>query len=213
MGDCARYDGRVKRRPTIRLILLLMLCGAIVNIVVAWGIAISAPMPRKLTPTVVTSTDHDWWRACAPDQYQEVSPNAAFVHSTTGATLLRLAVGTGGMDSPMAHRFRSGWPATSMERSQWSSLHRVEWIDTWTVYKPLAFSVPMRPYWPGFAINTVFYAAVLWGLSVAPFTLRRRRRIKRGLCLKCGYDLRGSPPTSDACPECGAAAGPILVRH
>jgi len=29
---------------------------------------------------------------------------------------------------------------------------------------------------------------------------RRLERIKKGLCLKCGYDLQGSP---NACPECG----------
>jgi hypothetical protein len=62
---------------------------------------------------------------------------------------------------------------------------------------------PRQPIWPGFAINTVFYAAVLWVLCAAPFVLRRWRRIRRGLCPKCGYDLRNRPNDSAVCPECG----------
>lgn len=52
----------------------------------------------------------------------------------------------------------------------------------------------------GIAINTVFYAALLW-IPFAPFQLRRYMRIKRGRCLKCGYNLRHAGYS--ACPECG----------
>ncbi len=61
--------------------------------------------------------------------------------------------------------------------------------------------LPFRPIWPGFAINTVFYAAVLWLLTLAPCTARRMIRSKRGFCIKCGYDLRGMD--HNKCPECG----------
>ena len=63
--------------------------------------------------------------------------------------------------------------------------------------------VPFRPIWPGFAINTIFYAAILWLLMLGPFTARRIIRHKRGLCLKCGYDLRGHSGGGGGCPECG----------
>ena len=63
--------------------------------------------------------------------------------------------------------------------------------------------LPYRPIWPGFLINTVLYAFVLCLLFAAPFALRRHRRIKRGLCLKCGYNLRNRPSDSSVCPECG----------
>ena len=59
--------------------------------------------------------------------------------------------------------------------------------------------IPLRPIWPGFAINTVFYAAILWLLFAAPFALRRRIRIKRGLCPACAYPVG----ESELCTECG----------
>ena len=39
----------------------------------------------------------------------------------------------------------------------------------------------LRLIWPGFAINTIFYAAILWLLVCGPFALRRHIRHKRGL--------------------------------
>ena len=63
---------------------------------------------------------------------------------------------------------------------------------------------PVRPIWPGFAVNTVFYAvmvASLWLLIRGGYFLAFRRfiRIRRGLCPRCAY------PTGDSavCSECG----------
>ena len=69
--------------------------------------------------------------------------------------------------------------------------------------------LPVQPIWPGFAINTLFYAAILWLLALAPVTARRMIRSKRGHCIKCGYDLRGAE--RQACPECGAGAKPATA--
>jgi hypothetical protein len=56
------------------------------------------------------------------------------------------------------------------------------------------------PYWFWTAI-----LAVLAALSARRcFRLRRRARAAaRGLCVVCGYDLRGQPASSSRCPECG----------
>ena len=60
--------------------------------------------------------------------------------------------------------------------------------------------IPLCPIWPGFAINTLFYAGVLWMLCCGPFALRRMIRRRRGRCPQCGYPIGQSP----VCTECGA---------
>ena len=61
--------------------------------------------------------------------------------------------------------------------------------------------LPLTPIWPGFAINTLFYAAILWLPIRGPFALRRFIRRNRGQCVVCGYDLRGD--FARGCSECG----------
>src|SRR5262245_54887846 len=50
-------------------------------------------------------------------------------------------------------------------------------------------TMPCGPVWPGFAINTAFYAAVLWVLMAFPFAIRRTIRRRRGLCPACAYPV------------------------
>ncbi len=59
--------------------------------------------------------------------------------------------------------------------------------------------LPLRPIWPGFAVNTLFYAAILWLAIPGPFALRRFLRVRRGLCPKCAYPMGEAP----VCTKCG----------
>ena len=70
---------------------------------------------------------------------------------------------------------------------------------TWKFYDPGPIGKHLfLPLWfPTGAALLV--TTVLWSRD----TIKRRRR-RAGLCLKCGYDLRGLDVTA-SCPECGAA--------
>lgn len=59
----------------------------------------------------------------------------------------------------------------------------------------------MMPIW--FAIVVTAIPPVVCVIVFLPPAVRRRLRKKRGRCLQCGYDLRGTAPER-ACPECGA---------
>ncbi len=46
---------------------------------------------------------------------------------------------------------------------------------------PVERVLPLGMIWPGFAVNTLFFAAILWLLIPGPFVLRRFIRRRRGL--------------------------------
>jgi hypothetical protein len=67
----------------------------------------------------------------------------------------------------------------------------------------LSFKLPLRPIWPGLLANTFFYAAIMLGVLVGLRAWRTRRRLARGRCVACGYELGEGVAV---CPECGLAA-------
>lgn len=61
------------------------------------------------------------------------------------------------------------------------------------------------PYAGGWQITVPQWLFMLAGTVLparcALALMARRRRFRRGLCRRCGYDLRASP---EHCPECGS---------
>ena len=212
---------------------LFVILGAIVNVAVAW-VGASAEMHSHPRNSLVfehstgemgdtglwrlhveagwpdsPSFDHSRERVFASRRHL-VGGSSGLLDVPDHATLDELRKQLRGLGEFRVERVAAGFPMRSLQQDWWSGEPLAD-----DLFEPASGDdglhlgshvLPLKPIWTGFAINTVFYAVIVWGgwlLFAAPFVLRRTRRIRRGLCPKCAYDLRGIE--SKECPECGAA--------
>ena len=208
------------KRWIYKLVVFLLL-GAVVNVAVAWGLVFFKRQPLDYGETVSCPADYTWPRP-VPSNWTDpwmCSSSHSFGATVIG-TLCQVPddpdIAGGGQAI-----YQWGWPARSMEsearvttrksrpRYVYENVSCTEPIeDLQFVPKWLGSArgrhrrIPLRVGWPGFVTNTAFYALTLSLLWSSPFVVRRLIRRKRGLCVKCGYDLRGAE--HDVCPECGA---------
>jgi hypothetical protein len=209
----------VKRRFAKLVVFLLL--GAIVNVAVAWV---------ALTSTSTTYRFYkgdDWIEVPATktqiSDLHDAFPNKVFTEGrylATGSVRFGWAIhqvrfiprgAVGGMitndpvDYPSVTHVVNGLPLPALQ--YFATWTRTDKTQRGSLDFPKVLhkrdgqpDLPFWPIWPGFAINTLFYAGILWLLFTAPFALRRRRRIKRGLCPACAYPVCDS----QLCTECGA---------
>jgi hypothetical protein len=190
---------------------IFLLLGAIVNVTVAWALAlwvkpierdIACLIRRDLSP-VTEPECRDWWAKHAPSpEWGELF--ATHVDSCPGVEKTVMWSDIPGEDGITARyhveRLRYGLPLLFMEGSIAWERDSPSFVTQNTLFVSIGQGgIPLHPLWPGFAINTIFYALLLWPLVAAPGFVRRRLRRRRGLCPGCAYPIG----TSDVCTECG----------
>jgi hypothetical protein len=204
----------MKRPPKlgrISVFLILVVGGAIVNVAVAWGAAGFLSSNSREIPSA------QWIDAV--EARTQVRAALGHMGTSFGAQFYTSnglpAAPTGLLVKVEA--IRAGWPRLALQGDAVFSVPHWGVPTTGTriashgaiaiggtvadLFPNRPNLLPIDPVWPGFAINTVFYAGLLWVLFAAPFALRRWRRVRRGLCPACAYPVGAS----DVCTECGAS--------
>ncbi len=70
--------------------------------------------------------------------------------------------------------------------------------------------LPYRPLCRNLSINSAFYGTLAYGFWLVPGPFKRRRRMRKGLCPKCKYNLCGNYDAG--CSECGWGRQPKAVE-
>jgi len=228
------YDSGVKgsrRRTIIRVVALLLawlVAGATLNVAVAWGFvywpvgldyqsnddvppADIDEMTQLVPPGWTMSPWFDYrvrtWCVNFDNVGCDLPSELDDATTLSGSTV---SVGNGPiMPRNTVIRLQAGWPMKSL---QWSSFggSMVDSLpytfQTSVVVKNRRLPTGMLPI--RFAINTLFYAGVLWVLCCGPFALRRMIRRRRGRCPNCSYPIGQSP----VCTECGAPHAAVTPK-
>lgn len=126
-------------------------------------------------------------------------------------------------DNAVYARIRYGWPAQSVQvhgayddsnklpnGAFAQTIHgaislptQLRPVSNFKVSIPIAKSVllPYHPIWAGLVFNTIFYGCVVWILLSIKRAYRHARRMRKGNCPMCSYNLEFV--FVDGCPECG----------
>jgi hypothetical protein len=149
---------------------VFLLLGVVVNVAVAWMCVLW--MPVDTSPTEVFETwveGRQWWT-----KYSWFDNEVVDDLPTVEARSLGVHLVAHGADLWGVQIWRGGCPAPALECAieflePTKSTHRCAIVPSWLPKLDADRNfVPLKVVPLGFAINTVFYAAILWLLWVAP---------------------------------------------
>ncbi len=199
-------------RKLVLSLILFLLIGVVVSVGLAWGAALWAPLgPEIETETDLVRTGH-WPRTiylsskCGFATKFEMETQMDLRERREGAWGGPISIGI-----PMFSS-QSGWPWPCMSTSsllpglivleRWRAPDIV-WKGTWSpIVRPQPRAVPTTIQWRGLAANVAVIGVSPWLVWRGCIAGSRWRRLARGHCGECGYEVRELP----RCPECGAVS-------
>jgi hypothetical protein len=201
-------------KRTLFIALLLLAGGAIVNVAVAWGCVLWLQRPILSG----NKTSQSSWPESVPANWETDVRVSIWTNWTSTEKTGYGSLRTSEPAITAMYVLEAGFPFRALRRivrqvehagislsrpdqaesSTWKEgiiwPDQLEWLNCQFVRV-----MPGTPIWPGFAINTIFYAAILWLLWIAPGKIRRFIRVRRHRCPACAYPVGTSP----VCTECG----------
>jgi hypothetical protein len=197
-------------KRAIKHVVVFALLGVVMSYAVAWSLAITTCPFAVTPPSNLNATEEIIGPFIEPSgslvkmEWSGATVLANFSHETFegefNAVIPRWVTP---LDRRKQYVVAQGWPARSFH---WSA-NLKEKPAGHVLVKGRSFihTLGYQPYWPGLLINTAFFGsilALLWFSRRWPGMVRRTIRRRRGLCVRCAYDLRGSS-VGGTCPECG----------
>jgi hypothetical protein len=227
-GGHARMKSRL--RTIITRVLVFLLLGAIVNVAVAWGCAAWIGCPRR----EYRASFEPWVRE-VPTEW--LPPRQIGYGSVPGRSGIYQTTAGFGMPGRVFEQYvkigncfwisvdQFGWPRLSLECEERTAVLPGDVRNITRL--PLDIQIPgvapsrgifdrylpLRPLWPGFAINTIFYAVILALLFYGPGRVRRFVRVRRGRCPACGFIIAPGTCANGLCSECGATLPRRVVNR
>lgn len=199
------------------IVLIFVTLGAVATIAIAFACALWS-QPREFDPQFMARVRREFFQRDGGRSGRAYWPLMAY--KGFGAQFMHIAIDEPDLiEDPVSGSYpslgvlRAGWPWTALEAECWHDATRAPRSRPaefrWTV--PIANRhvradrlfiprmLPLRPMWPGLALNVALYALLLWLIWFSARLTRQAVRIRRQLCPWCAYPIG----LSARCSECG----------